>query len=109
MAIDRSGLTASDYVQFYKNDWRCVLCDENSQLVWSLVHGECTCERCDAPYTFFPDGYSNPASDIPHSLIRDNYLEAVRKVYEEEGGKLGFWHLALGRIEEVYMELALGE
>lgn len=109
MAIDRSRLTASDYVQFYREDWRCVLCDENSQLVWSLVHGECTCERCDAPYTFFPDGYNNPASDIPHSLIKDSYLDAVREVYEEEEGKLGFWQLDSRRIEDVSMKLALGE
>jgi hypothetical protein len=69
-------------------EWTCEVCDNKPLfmfgnfiiwgLSWGIVHGQCTCDKCHAPYTMLPyDGF-------PKSLIKPEYKDVIKIIWNEE-------------------------
>lgn len=68
--------------------WECEICKNRPILMfdnfiilglhWGIVHGQCHCVKCEAPY----DMVSNPYTGIPKLLIKPEYKDATIRLWE---------------------------
>ena len=57
-------------------DWKCDICGDTSHfLIWGLVHAECRCNRCHAPYILQDD---NGYVTRPILNIKPEYIEPAK-------------------------------
>lgn len=68
----------------------CQICGEVLRFEWTDLHGEANCINCQVPYKIYHYDDKNKRVEKPPEIsIKEKYIPAMKKYWEEFGKGLG--------------------